>query len=547
MNHRYPDGSTPVHLSLKTKVKIFQAVLSSGGDHRIFLHRDHLALDSSAPALCLSVRSGTLVPTLCAAVETGSVDMVAACLDAGCDIRSRVTPGDMTALHLACSLGDAAVVALLLQRGADPEAVDSQGKRPRDLAADGSVKKVLRDHANRHAPRVKQGSSGGGNTFSPFKAEAQRVRAVAEGAGASAGAGAGSGSGSARAASTTATVSVAFTNSDEVNVASLVSMGYDEEDVRYVIGQFKQENRHGYQLDDAIDSLANLDVLREEIDDHEGQGSAHPTHQAPQAQEQQHHQGDGKYEYFIHSVTDQHYVTYLTSVGARYYIVERPGNREWQPFPSEWDGAGFFCECEDDPGQIDPFEFEPAPLAKSERYQIFTPEGGNGERLLTCLVDGKDRYYAVQETDEWKPFPEDWQGTFKDMAPKSGDSESGEDAGTADDNEEDIIRPTYAICVYPDGTRHTTCMVDGTLYLADGRDWTVFPNAMLPQVRFERVPTTTTTNAATTAAATPSAPSTAATPAAAASTASAVSEEEKNLVSRIQAMLKDTTNPSRTI
>jgi len=67
---------------------------------------------------------------LCAAVATKDMAKIEELLENGTDVNS-TTPGDMrSALHVACSEGDAGLVRHLLLAGASPDLLDKHGRSP---------------------------------------------------------------------------------------------------------------------------------------------------------------------------------------------------------------------------------------------------------------------------------------------------------------------------------------------------------------------------------------------------------------------------------
>jgi ankyrin repeat protein len=69
------------------------------------------------------------------AARTG--DLAQLLLDHGADLQAHGDWKNWTPLHWAAYRGHAAVVELLLARGADPLAVDEEGQSPHDLALQG--------------------------------------------------------------------------------------------------------------------------------------------------------------------------------------------------------------------------------------------------------------------------------------------------------------------------------------------------------------------------------------------------------------------------
>jgi uncharacterized protein len=82
------------------------------------------------------------VPALGTAAFVRSPSLARLLLDAGADVNGR-EEGGFTALHAAAANGDEDLVTLLLDRGADPDAVNREGKRPIDLAANDQIRSLL--------------------------------------------------------------------------------------------------------------------------------------------------------------------------------------------------------------------------------------------------------------------------------------------------------------------------------------------------------------------------------------------------------------------
>ena len=71
--------------------------------------------------------------------EAAEVSDVTHCLQAGADANTRAG-GDITPLHTAALLGHAEAIEALLQVGADPKGLTSDGKLPFDLIEDEQLK-----------------------------------------------------------------------------------------------------------------------------------------------------------------------------------------------------------------------------------------------------------------------------------------------------------------------------------------------------------------------------------------------------------------------
>ncbi len=99
-------------------------------------------LDRGAEVNALSGGNIARVPPLGTAAFARSVPLARLLLDAGADVNAQ-GEGGFTALHSAAQNGDAELVRLLLERGADPGLAAADGRRPADFAADESVRSLL--------------------------------------------------------------------------------------------------------------------------------------------------------------------------------------------------------------------------------------------------------------------------------------------------------------------------------------------------------------------------------------------------------------------
>jgi uncharacterized protein len=77
-------------------------------------------------------RNPMRVATIHAAVASRSLEVVESVLAAGADVNAR-QQGEFTALHEAVRNGSHEIEALLLAHGADPVALDAEGRRPEEL------------------------------------------------------------------------------------------------------------------------------------------------------------------------------------------------------------------------------------------------------------------------------------------------------------------------------------------------------------------------------------------------------------------------------
>jgi ankyrin repeat protein len=68
------------------------------------------------------------------AITQGDAEEVGKLLDAQPDLIYEVDGGSQTPLHIAASKGNAEIVKLLLDRGADPYAMDDEGRTPAETA-----------------------------------------------------------------------------------------------------------------------------------------------------------------------------------------------------------------------------------------------------------------------------------------------------------------------------------------------------------------------------------------------------------------------------
>jgi hypothetical protein len=97
---------------------------------------------------------------LSAAVRGGDVAAVRALLDSGVDVNTKFRY-DVTALFYACDRGNVAIVQLLLERGADPNAIDTfYGVSPLDMASSPAMGRTPR-HAEVVRLLLEHGATGG--------------------------------------------------------------------------------------------------------------------------------------------------------------------------------------------------------------------------------------------------------------------------------------------------------------------------------------------------------------------------------------------------
>jgi ankyrin repeat protein len=123
---RSEDGFTALHLA------VFAAQAKAA----------RLLLDRGADVDALSTGAIARVPPLGTAVFVRSPHLARLLLDAGADV-NRQGAGGFTALHSAAQSGDAELVRLLLEHGADPGVRASDGTRAVDYARTDEVRAML--------------------------------------------------------------------------------------------------------------------------------------------------------------------------------------------------------------------------------------------------------------------------------------------------------------------------------------------------------------------------------------------------------------------
>ena len=126
-----PFGWTPLHVAVEwnRNPAVTAALIEAGADVRARQLAEFLARPEDGPTPLHDARSPEAVALL---------------LEAGADIDARANYSrwraplgrHVTPLHLAARRGDAAVFMVLLEAGADPEAIDVNGKSPMDYAGE---------------------------------------------------------------------------------------------------------------------------------------------------------------------------------------------------------------------------------------------------------------------------------------------------------------------------------------------------------------------------------------------------------------------------
>ena len=101
-----------------------------------------LLVERGADVDVLSTGAIARVPPLGTAAFVRSPSLARLLLDAGADVNGHEEGGG-SALHAAAANGDGELVALLLERGADRDVVNGEGRRPVDLAATDEIRRLL--------------------------------------------------------------------------------------------------------------------------------------------------------------------------------------------------------------------------------------------------------------------------------------------------------------------------------------------------------------------------------------------------------------------
>ena len=250
-----------------------------------------------------------------------------------------------------------------------------------------------------------------------------------------------------------------FAYSEEVLEAAL-SMGYQRDDCIHALYQLQVDGQSTDDIGLLVDTLTNLEELKKAVnlppgdDLTAGDAAAEDGDDAvPVADVDDGEPPAGEYALFVpHDDAHASLMTFAYSeTGERAYCNE---DGEWEQFPFNWYDLGRF-EKQDDP-------------QAQQTLELFTR--ADGEEFLSRIYDGV-RYYADEGSDDWIVFPDDWEGTFE---PFDGGDEGVEEQVAEEEEEEE--REFFTFKHNESGIEYTTCIVGGTerFFLMDG-EWLNLP------------------------------------------------------------------------